>query len=75
MPPRYSGGASVEFLTKPIDQEKLLNAVKKAIAEGGWKDSFAAEAVDAVPDGVRHPFPVLDPLFIRCDGIFVRAQR
>ena len=32
----------VEFLTKPIDRDKLLNAVKKAVAEGGWKDSFAA---------------------------------
>lgn len=32
----------LEFLTKPIDQDKLLNAVKKAVAEGGWKDSFAA---------------------------------
>ena len=32
----------VEFLTKPIDQDKLLNAVKKAVAEGGWKDSFAS---------------------------------
>jgi two-component system chemotaxis response regulator CheY len=32
----------VEFLTKPIDQDKLLSAVKKAVAEGGWKDSFVA---------------------------------
>ena len=32
----------VEFLSKPIDREKLLSAVKKAVAEGGWKDSFAA---------------------------------
>ncbi len=30
----------VEFLSKPIDQEKLLGAVKKAVKEGGWKDSF-----------------------------------
>ena len=30
----------VEFLTKPIDQEKLLGTVKKAVKEGGWKDSF-----------------------------------
>ena len=32
----------VEFLTKPIDRDKLLSAVKKAVAEGGWKDSFVA---------------------------------
>ena len=32
----------VEFLTKPIDQEKLLGTVKKAVKEGGWKDSFVA---------------------------------
>jgi two-component system chemotaxis response regulator CheY len=32
----------VEFLSKPIDRDKLLDAVKKAVAEGGWKDSFAA---------------------------------
>ncbi|HKC94579.1 MAG TPA: response regulator [Nitrospira sp.] len=30
----------VEFLTKPIDQTKLLGAVKKAVSEGGWKDKF-----------------------------------
>ena len=30
----------VEFLAKPIDQEKLLGTVKKAVKEGGWKDSF-----------------------------------
>jgi two-component system chemotaxis response regulator CheY len=30
----------IEFLTKPIDKDKLLGAVKKAMAEGGWKDSF-----------------------------------
>lgn len=30
----------MEFLTKPIDKDKLLGAVKKAMAEGGWKDSF-----------------------------------
>jgi len=30
----------VEFLTKPIDQSKLLGAVKKAVSEGGWKDKF-----------------------------------
>jgi DNA-binding NtrC family response regulator len=30
----------VEFLTKPIDQPKLLGAVKKAVSEGGWKDKF-----------------------------------
>ena len=30
----------VEFLTKPIDKEKLLAAVHKAVKEGGWKDSF-----------------------------------
>lgn len=31
----------VECLVKPIDKEKLLGAVKKAISEGGWRDSFA----------------------------------
>jgi len=30
----------VEFLNKPIDKEKLLSAVKKAVDGGGWKDSF-----------------------------------
>lgn len=30
----------MEFLTKPIDKDKLLGAVKKAMAEGGWKDDF-----------------------------------
>ena len=30
----------MEFLTKPIDKEKLLAAVQKAVKEGGWKDSF-----------------------------------
>lgn len=30
----------MEFLSKPIDKDKLLGAVKKAMAEGGWKDSF-----------------------------------
>jgi two-component system chemotaxis response regulator CheY len=30
----------MEFLTKPIDKDKLLGAVKKAMTEGGWKDSF-----------------------------------
>jgi two-component system, chemotaxis family, chemotaxis protein CheY len=30
----------VEFLTKPIDQERLLGAVKKAVNEGGWRDKF-----------------------------------
>ena len=30
----------VEFLSKPIDRDKLLGAVKKAVKEGGWKDSF-----------------------------------
>jgi DNA-binding NtrC family response regulator len=30
----------VEFLTKPIDKEKLVAAVQKAVKEGGWKDSF-----------------------------------
>jgi two-component system, chemotaxis family, chemotaxis protein CheY len=30
----------MEFLTKPIDKDKLLAAVKKAMTEGGWKDSF-----------------------------------
>ena len=31
----------VEFLSKPIDQERLLGAVKKAVNEGGWRDKFA----------------------------------
>jgi two-component system chemotaxis response regulator CheY len=31
----------VEFLSKPIDQEQLLGAVKKAVNEGGWRDKFA----------------------------------
>ena len=31
----------VEFLNKPIDREKLLSAVKKAVDGGGWKDSFS----------------------------------
>ena len=30
----------MEFLTKPIDKDKLLAAVHKAVKEGGWKDSF-----------------------------------
>lgn len=30
----------VEFLSKPIDRERLLAAVKKAVNEGGWRDSF-----------------------------------
>jgi two-component system chemotaxis response regulator CheY len=30
----------MEFLTKPIDKDKLLAAVQKAVKEGGWKDSF-----------------------------------
>ena len=30
----------LEFLTKPIDKDKLLAAVQKAVKEGGWKDSF-----------------------------------
>jgi DNA-binding NtrC family response regulator len=30
----------VEFLNKPIDREKLISAVKKAVDMGGWKDSF-----------------------------------
>jgi two-component system chemotaxis response regulator CheY len=30
----------VEFLNKPIDREKLISAVKKAVDRGGWKDSF-----------------------------------
>jgi FixJ family two-component response regulator len=30
----------MEFLTKPIDKDKLLGAVKKAVSEGGWKDDF-----------------------------------
>jgi two-component system, chemotaxis family, chemotaxis protein CheY len=31
----------VEFLSKPIDKDRLLGAVKKAVAEGGWKNQFA----------------------------------
>jgi two-component system chemotaxis response regulator CheY len=31
----------VEFLSKPIDQELLLGAVKKAVNEGGRRDKFA----------------------------------
>lgn len=31
----------VEFLNKPIDREKLLSAVQKAVDGGGWKDSFS----------------------------------
>ena len=30
-----------EFLSKPIDQERLLGAVEKAINEGGRRDKFA----------------------------------
>jgi len=30
----------MEFLSKPIDKDKLLAAVKKAMSEGGWKDDF-----------------------------------
>jgi FixJ family two-component response regulator len=30
----------IEFLSKPIDRDKLLSAVKKAVDGGGWKDSF-----------------------------------
>ena len=30
----------MEFLSKPIDKDKLLGAVKKAMSEGGWKDDF-----------------------------------
>ena len=30
----------VDFLSKPIDHERLLGAVKKAINEGGWRDKF-----------------------------------
>ena len=33
----------VEFLSKPIDRDKLLGAVKKAVDGGGWHDSFAAQ--------------------------------
>jgi len=33
----------VELLSKPIDREKLLGAVKKAVDGGGWHDSFAAQ--------------------------------
>lgn len=32
----------IEFLSKPIDRDKLLGAVKKAVSEGGWKDDFRA---------------------------------
>lgn len=31
----------VEFLNKPIDREKLVSAVKKAVDGAGWKDSFS----------------------------------
>lgn len=31
----------VEFLSKPIDRDRLLGAVKKAVDQGGWKDKFA----------------------------------
>lgn len=31
----------VKFLSKPIDQEQLLGAVKKAVNEGGRRDKFA----------------------------------
>ena len=31
----------IEFLSKPVDRDKLLSAVKKAVDMGGWKDSFA----------------------------------
>ena len=31
----------MEFLTKPIDKDKLLGAVKKAMSEGGWTDDFS----------------------------------
>jgi two-component system chemotaxis response regulator CheY len=30
-----------EFLSKPIDQERLLGAVEKAVNEGGRRDTFA----------------------------------
>jgi two-component system chemotaxis response regulator CheY len=30
----------VDFLSKPIDRDRLLQAVKKAVADGGWKDKF-----------------------------------
>ena len=30
----------VDFLPKPVDQRILLGAVKKAVSEGGWRDSF-----------------------------------
>ena len=30
-----------EFLSKPIDQERLLGAVEKAVNEGGQRDKFA----------------------------------
>ena len=33
--------AGVEFLAKPIDQERLLFAVKKAVSEGRAKDKVA----------------------------------
>lgn len=31
----------VEFLSKPIDRDKLLSAVKKAVEQSGYRDSFA----------------------------------
>ena len=31
----------VDFLAKPIDHNRLLGAVKKAVNEGGWRDKFA----------------------------------
>ena len=31
----------MEFLSKPIDQVLLLEAVKKAVDEGGRRDKFA----------------------------------
>ena len=31
----------VEFLVKPIDQERLLGAVKKAVTEGKSRDKVA----------------------------------
>ena len=30
----------VEFLSKPIDHDRLLDAVKKAVNQGGWRDNF-----------------------------------
>jgi FixJ family two-component response regulator len=35
----------VEFLSKPIDQELLLGAVKKAVDEGRSRDKVKADAV------------------------------